>query len=161
MNLLSAESIVRTKMQLCKQSGPASKAQSDQRRIKLGSTEHIPITGQAGGMERRPQAKPAEWQMVRAPAKESPPFQPGKMSSRGKFPYPQSIRCLLHITIATLLILWNATFTYAQTSPDTRITPALMVTPNLAAVRQASQVLITITNQNSACAMQLMTGDSL
>ena len=73
----------------------------------------------------------------------------------------ERIRSLSCISTATLLLLWNAAFSYPQTPPDTRITPTLTVTPNLAATGQASQVLITITNQNSACSMQLMTGDSL
>jgi hypothetical protein len=71
------------------------------------------------------------------------------------------IRSLSCISTATLLLLWNAAFSYPQTAPDTRIIPTLSVTPNLAAVGQASQVLFTVTNQNSASSMQLMTGDSL
>src|SRR5437016_10866347 len=57
------------------------------------------------------------------------------------------IRSLSCISTATLLLLWNAAFSYPQTAPDTRIIPTLSVTPNLAAVGQASQVLFTITNQ--------------
>ena len=70
------------------------------------------------------------------------------------------IRFLSCISTATLLLLWNAAL-YSQSLPDTRITPTLSVTPNLTGVGQASPVLITITNQNSACGMQLSPGDSL
>src|SRR5438309_5816474 len=64
------------------------------------------------------------------------------------------------ISSATLLLFWNAGL-HAQSPPDTRITPTLSVTPNLTVVGQASQVVITIMNQNSACGMQLSPGDSL
>ena len=70
------------------------------------------------------------------------------------------IRFLSCISSATLLLLPNAAL-YSQSTPDTRITPTLSVTPNLTGVGQPSQVLITIMNQNSACGMQLSPGDSL
>src|ERR1035438_2278411 len=71
------------------------------------------------------------------------------------------IRSLSCIYTATLLLLWNTTSLYPQTPPDARIIPTVSITPNLAGTGQASQVLITITNLNSACGVQLMTGDIL
>jgi hypothetical protein len=84
-------------------------------------------------------------------------------------------RCLPRICRATLLVLLIAAIAYpqtptetrilpiarAQTPTETRIMPMLSVAPNLLTVGQASQVLVTITNQNSASNAQLMTGDIL
>jgi Collagen triple helix repeat (20 copies) len=83
--------------------------------------------------------------------------------------------CLPCICRATLLVLLIAAIAYPQTPTETRILPVaraqtptetsimpmLSVAPNLLTVGQAGQVLVTITNQNSASNAQLMTGDIL
>ena len=65
------------------------------------------------------------------------------------------------VTTGVCLVLSIAA-TYAQTPPPTRtrITPAVSLTPNLAAVGQTVEVMVTITNQNPACSSPLQTGDA-
>src|SRR5579864_9316803 len=81
--------------------------------------------------------------------------------SRGHYLYVSFLWRIALKRALLLTVVSGAMALRAQSpSPETRIRPAISMTPNLLAVGQSATVLVTITNENPASNQQLLPGDA-